>query len=115
MAIASTTENMRNTPSTPNVSFYISDSLNQINFELDNTRPDLILCNPPFHQAHSIGDHIAWQMLKQSHDVLENRGELWIVGNRHLGYHVKMKKLFGNCRTIAGNTKFVVLASVKTQ
>jgi len=75
--------------------------------------PDLILCNPPFHQAHSVGDQIAWQMFKQSLDVLNKDGEFWVIGNRHLGYHSKMKKLFGNCRTIAANKKFVVLASTK--
>lgn len=72
---------------------------------------DLILCNPPFHQGHSIGDHIAWQLFNQSRAQLRPGGELWIVGNRHLQYHLKLRKLFGNCRQIAANTKFVVLAA----
>ena len=72
---------------------------------------DLILCNPPFHQGHVIGDHIAWQMFAQSRNQLRSGGELWIVGNRHLQYHLKLKKLFGNCRQIAANAKFVVLAA----
>lgn len=74
---------------------------------------DIILCNPPFHQAHSIGDQIAWRMFKQSFDCLKKQGELWVIGNRHLGYHLKMKKIFGNCKTISANKKFVILASVK--
>lgn len=72
---------------------------------------DLILCNPPFHQGHVIGDHIAWQMFAQSKKQLRKGGELWIVGNRHLQYHIKLKKIFGNCRQVAGNAKFVVLAA----
>ncbi len=113
MAIASAKENVGSASEKNNSEFYISDSLNQVDFESNSVKPDLILCNPPFHQAHSMGDHIAWQMFKQSRDVLQNNGELWVVGNRHLAYHIKMKKLFGNCRNVAGNKKFVVLAAVK--
>lgn len=72
---------------------------------------DLILCNPPFHQGHVVGDQIAWQMFMQSREQLRAGGELWIVGNRHLQYHLALKKLFGNCRQIAANAKFVVLAA----
>ena len=74
---------------------------------------DLILCNPPFHQQHSIGDFIAWQMFSQSQQRLQTGGELWIVGNRHLNYHSKLKKLFGNCRQVATNRKFTVWAAQK--
>ena len=73
---------------------------------------DLILCNPPFHQSNTVGDQIAWQMFKQSNKALKQGGKLWIVGNRHLSYHVKLKRLFGNCRTIASNKKFVILEAI---
>ena len=89
--------------------FLISDCFNQY----QGDKADLILCNPPFHQAHAVGDQIAWQMFQQSSQQLNDKGELWVVANRHLGYHVKLKKLFGNCRTIASNKKFVVLAAHK--
>ncbi len=75
--------------------------------------PDLILCNPPFHQAHAVGDHIAWRMFTQSHQKLQPNGELWVIGNRHLAYHIKLKKCFGHCQTIASNKKFVVLVAKK--
>ncbi|WP_207062211.1 methyltransferase [Motiliproteus sp. SC1-56] len=75
---------------------------------------DLILNNPPFHQQQTIGDHIAWRMFRQSRDCLRAGGELWVIGNRHLGYHLKLKKLFGNCQTVASNPKFVLLRSRKT-
>ncbi|MCL4121688.1 UNVERIFIED_CONTAM: hypothetical protein GTU68_047206 [Idotea baltica] len=93
--------------------FQVSNSLEQ--FDSQNTfgKAQLVLCNPPFHQVHSIGDHIAWEMFKQSREALATDGEIWIVGNRHLGYHIKLKKVFGNCRTIASNPKFVILAAKK--
>jgi len=43
--------------------------------------------------------------------VLRPGGELCIVGNRHLNYHVKLKRLFGNVEQLAANRKFVVLSA----
>jgi len=73
---------------------------------------DLIVCNPPFHQQYVVGDDIAWQMFKQAKKTLLKGGELWIVGNRHLAYHVKLQRLFGNYKQIAANNKFVVLKTI---
>lgn len=75
---------------------------------------DVVICNPPFHQGNTIGDHIAWRMFQQSHGVLRKGGELRIIGNRHLGYHGKLKCLFGRCTTVASNSKFVVLSARKS-
>jgi 16S rRNA (guanine1207-N2)-methyltransferase len=88
-------------------------------FDLDNGVPatvgfDLVLNNPPFHENHAISDATAWQMSVESRDALQQGGELWVVGNRHLGYLAKLKRLFGNCDIVASNTKFVVLRATKT-
>ena len=74
---------------------------------------DIILNNPPFHQQNAIGDFIAWQMFSQSHKVLKSGGELWVIGNRHLDYALKLKKIFGNCQQITSNKKFVILRAIK--
>lgn len=74
---------------------------------------DLVLNNPPFHQQHAVGDFTAWQMFKESRQVLRSGGELRVIGNRHLGYHTKLKRLFGNCTTVANNKKFVILQAIK--
>jgi len=76
---------------------------------------DLILCNPPFHQQHTITDHIAWAMFNDAHFCLAVNGELVIVGNRHLDYQDKLERIFGNCELVAENKKFVVLRAVKMQ
>lgn len=70
---------------------------------------DVILNNPPFHQQHAVGDAVAWSMFRQSQSVLKPGGEFYVIGNRHLGYHTKLKRLFGNCQTVASNRKFVIL------
>ncbi len=74
---------------------------------------DCILCNPPFHQQHSIGDTIALKMFKQAKKVLRAGGELRVIGNRHLNYHQPLQKMFQHCELIASNNKFVVLSAKK--
>jgi 16S rRNA (guanine1207-N2)-methyltransferase len=80
---------------------------------LGDETPDLVLCNPPFHQGEAITDHIAWQMFLDAYRKLSTGGVLHIVGNRHLAYHVKIKRIFKNCTTIASNGKFVILQAIK--
>ncbi|WP_144962020.1 methyltransferase [Pseudomonas oryzihabitans] len=74
---------------------------------------ELILCNPPFHQQQVVGDFLAWRMFQQARAALTEQGELWLVGNRHLGYHVKLKRLFRRVEQIAATPKFVVLRAVQ--
>ncbi|MDR6176977.1 MULTISPECIES: methyltransferase [unclassified Pseudomonas] len=74
---------------------------------------DLILCNPPFHQQQVVGDFLAWRMFQQARAALTEQGELWLVGNRHLGYHAKLKRLFRRVEQIAATPKFVVLRAVQ--
>ncbi len=73
----------------------------------------LILCNPPFHQNNAINDDVAWQMFSESQAALARQGELWVIGNRHLAYHAKLKKLFGNAEVVASNKKFVIVKAIK--
>ncbi|GAA5017678.1 methyltransferase [Kitasatospora paranensis] len=75
---------------------------------------DLVLNNPPFHTHQALTDATAWRMFTGARRALRPGGELWVVGNRHLGYHVKLKRLFGNCRTVASDPKFVLLRAVRT-
>jgi 16S rRNA (guanine1207-N2)-methyltransferase len=110
MAIASAEENFRAAfAGTREAGFRVSDCLQGVAADSH----DLVLINPPFHQQHSIGDAVAWQMFMEARRVLVEGGELRIVGNRHLGYHAKLKKLFGNCETVDANRKFVVLSATK--
>ena len=74
---------------------------------------DLVLCNPPFHQQQVVGDFLAWRMFQQAHTALGRGGELWIVGNRHLGYHAKLKRLFREVSQVGANPKFVILRARK--
>jgi 16S rRNA (guanine1207-N2)-methyltransferase len=88
-----------------NAVFHVADGLEAFS----KASADLVLCNPPFHQQRAVGDQIALRMFCQARDVLRPDGELWVIGNRHLGYHVALKKLFGRVELVASNAKFVVL------
>ncbi|MET7684587.1 methyltransferase [Streptomyces sp. NPDC005423] len=74
---------------------------------------DLVLTNPPFHSHQATTDATAWRMFTGARRALRPGGELWVIGNRHLGYHVKLKRLFGNSQLVASDAKFVVLKAVK--
>ncbi|MGP4844321.1 methyltransferase [Marinobacter sp. 1Y8] len=74
---------------------------------------DLILCNPPFHEGGTVGDHIALRMFRQASQALNSGGALLVVGNRHLGYHAKLKKDFAGVEQRAADPKFVVLEARK--
>jgi 16S rRNA (guanine1207-N2)-methyltransferase len=110
MAIASAEANFRAAfAGAREAEFRVGDCLQGV----EANSHDLVLINPPFHQQHSIGDAVAWQMFMEARRVLVEGGELRIVGNRHLGYHAKLKKLFGNCAMLDANRKFVVLGATK--
>ena len=74
---------------------------------------DVVLCNPPFHQQQVVGDFLAWRMFQQAREALVVGGALYIVGNRHLGYHSKLAKLFRGVEQVAATPKFVILKARK--
>ncbi len=74
---------------------------------------DVVLCNPPFHQQQVVGDFLAWRMFQQAREALVVGGALYIVGNRHLGYHSKLSRLFRGVEQVAATPKFVILKARK--
>jgi 23S rRNA (guanine1835-N2)-methyltransferase len=103
-----------------NVEANMPEALDRCEFMINNAlsgvepfRFNAVLCNPPFHQQHALTDNIAWEMFHHARRCLKINGELVIVANRHLDYFHKLKKIFGNCTTIATNQKFVILKAVK--
>jgi len=109
MAVASAEQNFKQAFATRNASFIAGDSLTGFT----ECSMDLVLCNPPFHQQNTVGGHIAERMFLQSQKVLKLGGELWVIGNRHLGYHVGLKKYFSRVEVLVSNTKFVIIKAIK--
>ncbi|GAA0823532.1 methyltransferase [Colwellia sp. D2M02] len=111
MAIASAEANVNT--NLPEHARQCTFNLNDCLTDVESNSVDLILCNPPFHQQTATTDHIAWQMFKDSYRVLKKGGELRIIGNRQLAYHIKLKRIFGNETLIASNDKFVTQSAIK--
>jgi 23S rRNA (guanine1835-N2)-methyltransferase len=109
MAVQSATENWRAALGERPVDIRVGDGL----AEQPPESLDLVLCNPPFHQQQVVGDLLAWRMFTQATAALVRGGELWIVGNRHLGYHAKLKRLFRAVEQVAVTPKFVILKATK--
>ena len=109
MAVESARESFESCCEGRDASFYQMDCLD----DLEKQSVDMVLCNPPFHQQNTVSNHIAWQMFKQSMECLKSGGTLWVVGNRHLGYDVSIKKIFGNSIVMESNTKFMVVKATK--
>jgi len=105
MAVASATINATANGVAAQCAFIAGDCLT----EIPSQSADLILCNPPFHQERVMGDQIAMRMFAQAAQVLTASGEFWVVGNRHLGYHAKLKRWFSRVEQVGGHPKFVVL------
>ena len=91
--------------------FIVDDCLSSL--VMKGTGVNKVLCNPPFHQQNAMGKTTAHKMLRQACELLLAEGEIWVVANRHLGYHTLLNKQLGNCEVVAGNRKFVVLRSCK--
>lgn len=110
MAVASAKENFRQAfHNRPDCEFHVGDGLDGF----AEASADLIACNPPFHQHHAVGHHIALDMFRQAHKVLKQDGQLWVIGNHHLGYHSHLKKSFQTTRLVASNAKFAIIQAIK--
>ncbi|MEV3950806.1 methyltransferase [Streptomyces halstedii] len=109
-AVASAEETFRaNTPPGTEARFVVGDAL----ADVPPASVDLVLCNPPFHSHQAVTDATARTMFQGARAALRPGGELWVVANRHLGHHVRLRRIFGNCATVAGDPKFVVLRAVR--
>ncbi|MCK5665173.1 MAG: class I SAM-dependent methyltransferase, partial [Thiotrichaceae bacterium] len=105
MAVASAQQNFSHAFKSRSAMFQAGDALTDFSA---NTL-DLVLCNPPFHQQNTIASHIAKRMFKQAKNKLRSGGELWVIGNRHLGYQVSLKKYFAKVELLASNAKFIII------
>ena len=109
MAVQSAAENWRAALGDRDVTVRAGDGL----AEQESQSLDVVLCNPPFHQQQVVGDFLAWRMFQQAREALVVGGALYIVGNRHLGYHSKLARLFRGVEQVAATPKFVILKARK--
>ncbi|MCB1703405.1 MAG: class I SAM-dependent methyltransferase [Halioglobus sp.] len=111
MAIASARENARQVLSTmaPALEFHHGDGL----ADYAGPAPQLILCNPPFHQEHTVNDFAGRRLLDQCARELAPGGRLLLVANRHLDYLSLLRQRFSTVEKCASNAKFTVFMALK--
>ena len=104
-ALKSARENVAGYFAEASVAFHHGDGLQGL-----EGRFDCILLNPPFHEGHAVGDHVARRLFRQASQHLAKGGELRVIGNQHLGYHKLLRRLFANVQVVGSNRKFVVFS-----
>lgn len=73
---------------------------------------DIVLTNPPIRA----GKEVVYKMIKQSYELLNNDGELWVVIQKKQGMDSCkkfMNNLFDNVEIITKNKGYYVLKSIK--
>jgi len=66
-----------------------------------------------FPEQTVAADQVAIRLFASAKRCLKKGGDLWVVANRHLAYDSRLKRLFGNCKSIAKNGKFAVYRVVQ--
>jgi 16S rRNA (guanine1207-N2)-methyltransferase len=72
-------------------------------------RFDLVVTNPPFHQAGIQTTAIATRFIREAAQVLKPRGRFYLVANRFLKYEPTLLAHFKHVTEVAGNTRYKVL------
>jgi len=109
LAVRSARESFKRNGLAEKAAFAVADILEGVETE----KADLVLCNPPFHDNHSLSTTSALKMFSQSREVLRVGGELFIIANRHLGYEKSLSRLFSKVSVWRNNRKFAIIRAVK--
>lgn len=104
-ALRSASDNFAHNVPGRSANFVAADALERY----EEGSAELIVCNPPFHARGARSDRTAWAMFSGARRALTAEGELWVVGNRHLGYVPKLQRLFAQVDVVGSTPKFVVL------
>ncbi|MFL2001986.1 MULTISPECIES: class I SAM-dependent methyltransferase [unclassified Microbacterium] len=81
---------------------------------LDDASVSFIALNPPFHVGAAVYEGVAARLFADAARVLRPGGELWTVWNSALLYRPALERVVGPTRQIARNSKFTVMASVRS-
>ncbi|MBB6481658.1 methyltransferase [Spirochaeta isovalerica] len=109
LAVRSARESFERNDYGDRAEFMVTDGLEGV----EPDQADLVLCNPPFHDNHSLSTSTALKMFSQSREVLKRGGELFVIANRHLGYEKSLGRLFSKVSVFRTNKKFAIIRAVK--
>lgn len=85
--------------------FHVTDVLDGVPDET----ADVVLCNPPFHAGGARTTEVAERMFTEARRVLRPGGTITVVGNRHLGHHVSLRRRYADVGVVGSDSRFVVV------
>lgn len=74
---------------------------------------DFIVMNPPFHDGGVEDRALGQAFVQESHRVLRDGGEAWLVANRHLPYEAGLTAAFSSVTLSAEQDGFKVYEARK--
>ena len=80
---------------------------------LPDASAELIVLNPPFHSGTTVTADVGIRLIADAARVLAPGGELRVVFNSHLRYQPTLRRLVGETRQVARNSKFTITSSVR--
>jgi 16S rRNA (guanine1207-N2)-methyltransferase len=81
--------------------------------EVGESRFDLIVSNPPFHEGFAQAQDVTRQLIAQASDYLKPGGRLVIVANAFLPYEALMQQHLANMQILARDKRYKVLVGHK--
>ena len=91
----------------------VSVSPSDVYSAIGETRFDLIISNPPFHQGFDTSREITQRIIAGASDALKPGGQLILVANGFLPYEALMQERLSGVRSLAEDTQFKVLIGHK--
>ncbi len=93
----------------PRASFHWADATSWIPAE----RADVVVMNPPFHQARASEPQLGQAFVAAAGRILNARGQLWMVANRHLPYEETLRQTFTEVEEIGGDARFKLFRAAR--
>ena len=67
---------------------------------------DHVVMNPPFHQGRAVDARLGQDFIRAAAGMLEPKGQLWLVANRHLPYESVLEDVFRSVQPLAQTPSF---------
>ncbi len=80
---------------------------------MHDLRFDVVVTNPPFHQARQTDYNVAHQFIRDAASVLGRRGRLYVVANRFIRYEHQMSECFHQVSVPYEDNLYRVLLAVR--
>ncbi|MEL6648156.1 MAG: methyltransferase [Pseudomonadota bacterium] len=77
------------------------------------TALDCVVMNPPFHMGRKAEPQIGQSFIRSAARVLHNKGQLFLVANRHLPYEECLEQSFAEVTDFGGDTRFKLLRAAR--